>query len=181
MLSHVWFLPTLWTVACQAPLSMGFSRQEYWSGGWLWLLTVRRARMRKWYSSVTWRGSELLRPHWGGIMNMCYMLSHFSHVQFSATLWTVALQAPLSTRFSMQEHWSGCHALIIYEYGYGLISKTNSVKGKTAKHYVQYHLCKVKINSHSHKRDAHQTKDRGESWDGGEKDEAGGGGCGRNC
>ena len=23
---------TLWTVVCQAPLSMGFSRQEYWSG-----------------------------------------------------------------------------------------------------------------------------------------------------
>ena len=23
---------TLWTVACLAPLSMGFSRQEYWSG-----------------------------------------------------------------------------------------------------------------------------------------------------
>ena len=23
---------TLWTVACQAPLSMGFSRQEHWSG-----------------------------------------------------------------------------------------------------------------------------------------------------
>ena len=23
---------TQWTVACQAPLSMGFSRQEYWSG-----------------------------------------------------------------------------------------------------------------------------------------------------
>ena len=22
----------LWTVACQAPLPMGFSRQEYWSG-----------------------------------------------------------------------------------------------------------------------------------------------------
>ena len=25
-------LCNLWTVACQAPLSMGFSRQEYWSG-----------------------------------------------------------------------------------------------------------------------------------------------------
>ena len=25
-------LATLWTVAYQAPLSMGFSRQEYWSG-----------------------------------------------------------------------------------------------------------------------------------------------------
>ena len=23
---------TAWTVACQVPLSMGFSRQEYWSG-----------------------------------------------------------------------------------------------------------------------------------------------------
>ena len=23
---------TLWTAACQAPLSMGFSKQEYWSG-----------------------------------------------------------------------------------------------------------------------------------------------------
>ena len=25
-------LATLWTVTCQAHLSMGFSRQEYWSG-----------------------------------------------------------------------------------------------------------------------------------------------------
>ena len=25
--SHVWLFATLWTVACQAPLSMGFSRQ----------------------------------------------------------------------------------------------------------------------------------------------------------
>ena len=25
-------LATLWTVAHQAPLSMGFSREEYWSG-----------------------------------------------------------------------------------------------------------------------------------------------------
>ena len=29
--SHIWLFVTLWTVACQAPLSMGFSRQEYWS------------------------------------------------------------------------------------------------------------------------------------------------------
>ena len=30
--SRVQLFVTLWTVACQAPLSMGFSRQEYWSG-----------------------------------------------------------------------------------------------------------------------------------------------------
>ena len=31
-LSHVWLLATLWTAAHQAPPSMGFYRQEYWSG-----------------------------------------------------------------------------------------------------------------------------------------------------
>ena len=31
-LSHVWLLETPWTAAYQAPPSMGFSRQEYWSG-----------------------------------------------------------------------------------------------------------------------------------------------------
>ena len=31
-LSQVWLFATLWTVAPQAPLSMGFFRQEYWSG-----------------------------------------------------------------------------------------------------------------------------------------------------
>ena len=31
-LSHVWLLATPWTVAYQAPPSMGFSKQEYWSG-----------------------------------------------------------------------------------------------------------------------------------------------------
>ena len=30
--SHVQLFATPWTVAYQAPLSMGFSRQEYWSG-----------------------------------------------------------------------------------------------------------------------------------------------------
>ena len=31
-LSHVWLFATPWTAAYQAPPSMGFSRQEYWSG-----------------------------------------------------------------------------------------------------------------------------------------------------
>ena len=30
--SCVWICATLWTIASQAPLSRGFSRQEYWSG-----------------------------------------------------------------------------------------------------------------------------------------------------
>ena len=31
-LSRVWLLATPWTAAYQAPPSMGFSRQEYWTG-----------------------------------------------------------------------------------------------------------------------------------------------------
>ena len=32
LLSHIWLFATPWTIAYQAPPSMGFSRQEYWSG-----------------------------------------------------------------------------------------------------------------------------------------------------
>ena len=32
LLSRVWLFVTPWTAAYQAPLPMGFSRQEYWSG-----------------------------------------------------------------------------------------------------------------------------------------------------
>ena len=32
LLLHVWLIATPWTVVCQAPLSVGSSRQEYWSG-----------------------------------------------------------------------------------------------------------------------------------------------------
>ena len=42
-LSHVRLLATPWTTAYQAPPSMGFSRQEYWSGvpfgHWLKVIT----------------------------------------------------------------------------------------------------------------------------------------------
>ena len=32
VLSHVWLFANPWTAVCQAPLSMRFLRQEYWSG-----------------------------------------------------------------------------------------------------------------------------------------------------
>ena len=40
LLSCVWLLATPWTAAYQAPPSMGFSRQKYWSG--VPLLSLRR-------------------------------------------------------------------------------------------------------------------------------------------
>ena len=35
------------------------------------------------------------------------MLSHFSHVPLSVTLWSAAHQAPQSIEFSRQGYWSG--------------------------------------------------------------------------
>ena len=43
--------------------------------------------------------------------HMC-VLSHFSHVQLFAILWTVAHQASLSMGFSRQEFWVCCCALL---------------------------------------------------------------------
>ena len=77
--SRVRLSATPWTMACQAPLSMGFSRQEHWSG-----LPFPSPAIKYEVSEV-----KLL-----------------SRVQ-TATPWTVAYQAPLSMGFSMQEYWSG--------------------------------------------------------------------------
>ena len=63
--------------AHRVPLSLGFSRQEHWSG--------------------------LPFP---SPMHAC-MLSRFSHVWLCATPWTAAHLAPLSMEFSRQEYWSG--------------------------------------------------------------------------
>ena len=67
-------------MARQAPLSMGFSRQEHWSG--LPFPT----------SVIKYEVSEM---------------KLLSRVQLFATLWTVAYQAPPSMEFSRQEYWSG--------------------------------------------------------------------------
>ena len=47
MLSRVQLFGTPWTVACQAPLSMDFSRQEYWSGVPLPSLMTNRVSILK--------------------------------------------------------------------------------------------------------------------------------------
>ena len=46
LLSRAWLLATPWTAAYQAPPSMGFSRQEYWSGVPLPSLKLRHREMK---------------------------------------------------------------------------------------------------------------------------------------
>ena len=50
-LSRVWLLATPWTAAYQAPPSMGFSRQEYWSGVPLPSLNETKAICKWWWET----------------------------------------------------------------------------------------------------------------------------------
>ena len=70
----------------------------------------RAIKRNEWVSSSEVDGPRACYTEWSRSKRekqISYTLSHFSRVQLSATLWTVALQAPLSMRFSKQEFWSG--------------------------------------------------------------------------
>ena len=100
--SCIWLFATLWTVAHQAPLSMGFYRQEYWSGlpcpppgdlsnpgiEPLFLMSLALAG-KLFIASTTWEAKLS-----GLIIQLCPTL---------ATPRSVACQAPLSLEFSRQE------------------------------------------------------------------------------
>ena len=60
VLSHVQLFATPWTVAHQAPLSMGFSRQEYWCGLHILLQGSSRPRDRTHISCIFCIGSRVL-------------------------------------------------------------------------------------------------------------------------
>ena len=77
--SHVRLCATPWTAAYQASPSMGFSRQEHWSG-LPFPFPMHQSGKWKWSRSV---------------------------VSDSETPWTAAHQAPPSMGFSRQQYWSG--------------------------------------------------------------------------
>ena len=55
-LSHfscIWLYATIWTAACQAPLSLGFSRQEYWVGSHSLLQEIFSTQGSNWVSNIT--------------------------------------------------------------------------------------------------------------------------------
>ena len=67
-LSHIRLLATPWTAAYQAPLSMGFSRQEYWSGVPLPSPMTDKTRLRhvlfiKQGQAVIFRNAHIIKLH----------------------------------------------------------------------------------------------------------------------
>ena len=101
--SHVCLFATPWTVAHLASLSMGFSRQEYWSG-----LPCPSP------GDLLDPGIELasfMSPAVaGGFFTTSATIvkaKSLSRVRLFVTPWTVAYQASQSMEFSRQEYWSG--------------------------------------------------------------------------
>ena len=111
-LSRVRLFATLWTVALQAPLCMGFSRQEYWSGlpcpppGDLPNPGIEPTS--PWLLHCIFFTTELLGKPLSKVVYIKNntVLSCFSRVQLLVTLWTVAPRAPLSMGFPRQEYCS---------------------------------------------------------------------------
>ena len=99
--SPVWLLEILWTVACQALLSMRFSRQEYWGG-----LPCPPPRDLPDQGSNSCLLYLLLWQVPPGKHSIALVLSRFSCVRLFTIPCTVAHQAPLSVGFSRQECWS---------------------------------------------------------------------------
>ena len=129
--SHVQLFVTPWTVAHEAPLSIGFSRQEYWSGlpfpspGDLpdsgiesaSLMSDRPIPPKMSWNAVSFVPQVAIYPHllevsWIKcpiqqkiVCNVMHACCCFSHLLLFVTLWSH--QAPLFIGFSRQEHWSG--------------------------------------------------------------------------
>ena len=79
VLSCVWLFVTLWAIAHQAPLSMEFSRQEYWSG-----VAISYSRGPSWPTDWTHVSCVLCIGRW--ILYHCHHLGspYGTSVQFSS-------------------------------------------------------------------------------------------------
>ena len=77
LLSRVWLLATPWTTAYQAPPSMGFSRQEYWSGS----LPLGSPKVSLVPESVsrcrTLQSEQWCMPHRAGEALVCHYHPHW--------------------------------------------------------------------------------------------------------
>jgi len=103
--------------ARQAPPSLGFSRQEHWTGlpfpsppVFLGKSFTRNGIVEE----IDNQGHRIKQKRKlgrsvvsGEVCVHARVLRRFSRIRLRATLWTVALQAPLSMGFPRQEYWSG--------------------------------------------------------------------------
>ena len=100
-LSHVRLLATPWAAAYQAAPSMGFSRQEYWSGVPLPSPTVYFGRDFAHGINIC---DDIFFKNETELCCCCLVVKLCPTL---TTPWTVTYQALLSMGFPRQEYWSG--------------------------------------------------------------------------
>ena len=84
----------LQTVACQTPLSMGFSWQEYWSG-FLYLLQgifLTQGSNPDFLCLLRWQVGSLPLVPPDRLLNICILSSVSDHIQFSSHLGASGIQ-----------------------------------------------------------------------------------------
>ena len=107
VLSHVWLLATPWTVTHQTPLSLGFCRQEYWTGLPFPPPEDLPNPGIKSTSPVSPALQEDSLPAEPIVKHLTQCtLGCFSRVWLFVTPWTAAHQTSLSMGFPRQEYWS---------------------------------------------------------------------------
>ena len=85
-LSRVWLVATPWTAAYQAPLSMGFSRQKYWSG-----LPLPSLLHLVWYSLGPSMLLQMATFHFFWLSNISLCIYHIFLNQLLMDTWVVSM------------------------------------------------------------------------------------------
>ena len=103
-------LATPWTAAYQAPPSMGFSRQKYWSG--VPLPSPLKYSRRIYTSYVKYYFTTKMTEPVVTDSNVCVCVcvcarTPLRRVWLFVTPWIAARHAPLSMGCSRQEYWNG--------------------------------------------------------------------------
>ena len=102
--SHVQHFVTPWTGACQAPLSMGFSRQEYWSG----LPCPPPGDLpNPGIEPPSLKSPTLARGFFTTSATSCVCVLVAELCPTLCNSMDCSCQVPLSMKFSRQDYWSG--------------------------------------------------------------------------
>ena len=110
--NHVQLFATLWTVAHQAPLSMEFSRQEYWSQ-----LSFPTPEDLPWprdwthVSCISCIGRQILY-HWASWKAL--FLKDICRKTLLIYLSTLCWNNAISSTQSISQHWHYCLFLLLY-------------------------------------------------------------------
>ena len=105
LLSPVWLFATLWTVAQQAPLSMGILRERILE--WVAISASRGSSQPKDWTQVSHTAGRFFTIWATRDVLLLLLPTHFSCGWLCAAPEMAAHQAPPSPGFSRQEHWSG--------------------------------------------------------------------------